>query len=99
MHEARKSSPDLIILFMHDYEQSPYARKEFTRFEAESAQSVEERNIIVLRREDLRAMRLGSEPPGGQLQSRSRSEAASTLRGRSRPWNEEGRHAKRAALS
>src|SRR5262249_52306494 len=53
MHEAVKNSRDLIILFTSDYEQSPYTRKEFTSFEAERAQSAEERHIIVLRCEDV----------------------------------------------
>src|SRR3984893_2622924 len=53
MHEAVKNSRDLVILFTHDYEQSPYTRKEFTSFEAERAQSVEERHIVVLRCEDV----------------------------------------------
>src|SRR5262249_19047234 len=48
MHTGVKNSRDLIILFTHDYEQSPYTRKEFTSFEAERAQSGEERHIIVL---------------------------------------------------
>jgi tetratricopeptide (TPR) repeat protein len=52
MHEAVKNSRDIIILFTRDYEQSPYTRKEFTSFEAERAQSSEERHIIVLRCED-----------------------------------------------
>src|SRR6266487_4012841 len=52
MHEAVSNSRDLIILFTHDYLQSPYTRKEFTSFEAERAQSQEERHIIVLRCED-----------------------------------------------
>jgi len=52
MHEAVKNSRDLIVLFTSDYEQSPYTRKEFTSFEAERAQSAEERHIIVLRCED-----------------------------------------------
>ena len=52
MHEAVKNSRDLVILFTHDYEQSPYTRKEFTSFEAERAQSQEMRHIIVLRCED-----------------------------------------------
>jgi hypothetical protein len=43
MHEAVKNSRDLIILLTRDYEQSPYTRKEFTSFEAERAQSQEER--------------------------------------------------------
>src|SRR6516164_6092104 len=53
MHEAVKNSRDLIVLFTRDYEQSPYTRKEFTSFEAERAQSAEERHIIVLRCEDV----------------------------------------------
>jgi TIR domain-containing protein/NB-ARC domain-containing protein len=53
MHEAVKNSRDLIILFSRDYEQSPFTRKEFTSFEAERAQSQEERHIIVLRCEDV----------------------------------------------
>jgi tetratricopeptide (TPR) repeat protein len=53
MHEAVKNSRDLVILFTHDYEQSPYTRKEFTSFEAERAQSAEERHIVVLRCEDV----------------------------------------------
>ena len=53
MHEAVKNSRDLVVLFTRDYEQSPYTRKEFTSFEAERAQSVEERHIIVLRCEDV----------------------------------------------
>ena len=52
MHEGVKNSRDLIVLFTQDYEQSPYTRKEFTSFEAERAQSAEERHIIVLRCED-----------------------------------------------
>src|SRR5262249_23067014 len=53
MHEAVKNSRDLIILLTHDYEQSPYPRKEFTSVEAERVQSAEERHIIVLRCEDV----------------------------------------------
>jgi tetratricopeptide (TPR) repeat protein len=53
MHEAVKNSRDLVILFTRDYEQSPYTRKEFTSFEAERAQSTEERHVIVLRCEDV----------------------------------------------
>jgi hypothetical protein len=52
MHEAVSNSRDLVILFTHDYLDSPYTRKEFTSFEAERAQSQEERHIIVLRCED-----------------------------------------------
>jgi hypothetical protein len=53
MHEAIKNSRDLVILFTRDYEEAPYTRKEFTSFEAERAQSVEERRIVVLRCEDV----------------------------------------------
>jgi hypothetical protein len=53
MHEAVSNSRDLVILFTKDYLQSPYTRKEFTSFEAERAQSQEERHIIVLRCEDV----------------------------------------------
>jgi hypothetical protein len=53
MHEAVKNSRDLVILFTGDYELSPYTRKEFTGFEAERAQSIEERCIVVLRCEDV----------------------------------------------
>jgi tetratricopeptide (TPR) repeat protein len=53
MHEAVSNSRDLVILFTHDYLDSPYTRREFTSFEAERAQSQEERHIIVLRCEDV----------------------------------------------
>src|SRR5262245_16620804 len=53
MHEAVKNSRDLVILFTRDYEQSPFTRKEFTSFEAERAQSDQERHIIILRCEDI----------------------------------------------
>jgi len=53
MHEAVKTSRDLIILFTHDYERSPYTRKEFTSFEAQRLRSPEKRHIIVLRCEDV----------------------------------------------
>src|SRR6478609_7681542 len=53
MHEGVINSRDLIVLFTHDYLQSRYTRKEFTSFEAERAQSQEERHIIVLRCEDV----------------------------------------------
>src|ERR1700730_7148620 len=52
MHKAIKNSRDLVILFTRDYEQSSYTRKEFTSFEAQRHQSLEERHIIVLRCED-----------------------------------------------
>jgi tetratricopeptide (TPR) repeat protein len=52
MHEAVSNSRDLVILFTHDYLQSPYTRKEFTSFEAQRLRSVEERHIVVLRCED-----------------------------------------------
>src|ERR1700756_2088294 len=48
MHEGVRNARDLIILFTGDYEQSPYTLKELTSFEAERAQSTEERHIIVL---------------------------------------------------
>lgn len=35
MHEAIKSSRDLVILFTRDYETSAYTHKEFTSFEAQ----------------------------------------------------------------
>src|SRR6516165_1229311 len=53
MHEAVSNSRDLVILFTRDYLQSPYTRKEFASFEAQRAQSQEERHIIVLRCEDV----------------------------------------------
>jgi hypothetical protein len=52
MHEAIKHSRDLVILFTCDYEKSSYTRKEFTSFEAQRHQSLEERHVIVLRCED-----------------------------------------------
>jgi hypothetical protein len=52
MHEAVKNARDLIILFTGDYEKSPYARKEFTSFEAERLRDERERHIVVLRCED-----------------------------------------------
>jgi hypothetical protein len=52
MHEAVSNSRDLIILFTHDYLQSPYTRKEFTSFEAQRLRSLEERHIVVLRCDD-----------------------------------------------
>ena len=42
-----------MILFTRDYEQSSYTRKEFTSFEAQRHQSLEERHVIVLRCEDV----------------------------------------------
>jgi hypothetical protein len=53
MHEAIINSRDLIILFTEDYLRSPYARKEFTSFEAERVKTAEERHIIVLRCEEV----------------------------------------------
>src|SRR5215813_2293920 len=53
MHEAIKNSRDLIVLYTSNYEASPYTRKEFTSFEADRAQSVEERRVIILRCEDV----------------------------------------------
>jgi hypothetical protein len=35
MHEGVSNSRDLVILFTHEYLQSPYTRKEFTSFEAQ----------------------------------------------------------------
>jgi tetratricopeptide (TPR) repeat protein len=52
MHEAVSNSRDLVILFTHDYLQSPYTRKEFTSFEAQRLRSPDERHIVVLRCED-----------------------------------------------
>jgi tetratricopeptide (TPR) repeat protein len=52
MHDAVTNSRDLIILFTHDYLQSPYTRKEFTSFEAQRLRSLEERHIVVLRCDD-----------------------------------------------
>jgi hypothetical protein len=52
MHEGVKDARDLIILFSHDYEQSPYCRKEFTSFEAQRLRALEERHTIILRCED-----------------------------------------------
>ena len=53
MHEAIKSSRDLVILFTRDYEASPYTRKEFTSFEAERHHGGQDRHIVVLRCEDV----------------------------------------------
>jgi tetratricopeptide (TPR) repeat protein len=53
MHDGIVNSRDLIVLSTHDYLEGPYSRKEFTSFEAERAQSTEERHIIVLRCEDV----------------------------------------------
>ena len=53
MHEAIKNARDLIILFTGDYEASPYTRKEFTSFEADRAQSADQRRIVILRCEDV----------------------------------------------
>jgi tetratricopeptide (TPR) repeat protein len=52
MHEGVSNSRDLVILFTHDYLQSPYTRKEFTSFEAQRLRSLEERHIVVLRCDD-----------------------------------------------
>jgi len=52
MHEALKNSRDLVVLFTRDYEQSPYTRMEFTSFEANAAQSTENRRMVILRCED-----------------------------------------------
>jgi TIR domain len=53
MHEAIKSSRDLVILFTRDYETSAYTRKEFTSFEAQRLQDPQARRIVVLRCEDV----------------------------------------------
>jgi hypothetical protein len=53
MHEAIKNSRDLVILFTSDYEASPYTRKEFTSFEAERHHGGQDRQIVVLRCEDV----------------------------------------------
>ena len=53
MHEAIKAARDLVVLFSRDYETSPYTRKEFTSFEADRAQTTEERRVIILRCEDV----------------------------------------------
>jgi tetratricopeptide (TPR) repeat protein len=53
MHEAVKNARDLVVLFTRDYEASPHTRREFTSFEADRAQSVEERRVIILRCEDV----------------------------------------------
>jgi tetratricopeptide (TPR) repeat protein len=52
MHDGITNARDLIILFTHDYLQSPYTRKEFTSFEAQRLRSLEQRHIIVLRCDD-----------------------------------------------
>jgi tetratricopeptide (TPR) repeat protein len=52
MHEAIKNARDLVVLFTRDYEQSPYTRMEFTSFEANAAQSAENRRMVILRCED-----------------------------------------------
>src|SRR5262249_21544455 len=52
MHEGVKNARDLVVLFTRDYEQSPYTRMEFTSFEANAAQSAEERRMVILRCED-----------------------------------------------
>jgi tetratricopeptide (TPR) repeat protein len=53
MHDTLKNARDLIVLFTHDYESSPYTRKEFTSFEANRLLSTEERRLIILRCEDV----------------------------------------------
>jgi TIR domain/NB-ARC domain len=53
MHEGIRSSRDLIVLYTHDYESSPYTRKEFTSFTAQAMGSAEERHVVILRCEDL----------------------------------------------
>jgi hypothetical protein len=49
MHETLKNARDLVVLFTHDYESSPYTRREFTSFEANRLLSTEERRLIILR--------------------------------------------------
>src|ERR1700736_1051396 len=53
MHETLKNARDLVVLFTHDYESSPYTRKEFTSFEANRLLSTEERRLIILRCEEV----------------------------------------------
>src|SRR5262245_31703853 len=53
MHEGIRSSRDLIVLYTHDYESSPYTRKEFTSFTAQAMGSAEKRYVVILRCEDL----------------------------------------------
>lgn len=53
MHRGIERSRDLIILFTSDYDQSPYTRREFSSFEAQRLNSVEERHTILLRCEGL----------------------------------------------
>jgi tetratricopeptide (TPR) repeat protein len=53
MHDAIKDSRDLIVLFTADYEKSQFTRTEFASFEADRAQTPAERQIIVLRCEDV----------------------------------------------
>jgi len=53
MYEGIKNARDLVVLFTRDYKQSPYTRKEFTSFEADRAQSAEERRMVILRCEDV----------------------------------------------
>jgi tetratricopeptide (TPR) repeat protein len=53
MHEAIKQSRDLVILFTGDYEASPFTRKEFTSFEADRHHGGGERQVVILRCEDV----------------------------------------------
>ena len=53
MHETLKNARDLVVLFTHDYESSPYTRKEFTSFEANRLLSTEERRLVILRCEEV----------------------------------------------
>jgi tetratricopeptide (TPR) repeat protein len=53
MHEAIKKSRDLVVLFSRDYEGSPFTRKEFTSFEADRHFGSQDRQIVVLRCEDV----------------------------------------------
>jgi TIR domain len=88
MHDAVSNSRDLVILFTRDYLQSPYTRKEFTSFEAERAQSQEERHIIVLRCEDvpLRGYSpiMSTKPLWASRTRRNASDASSPLQSASR---------------
>jgi hypothetical protein len=47
MHEEIKNARDLVVLYTSDYEASPHTRKEFTSFEADRAQSAEERRVVL----------------------------------------------------
>lgn len=53
MHEGIINSRSLVVLYTHDYWESPYTRKEFTSFTADRGDS-KERKIVVLRCENVR---------------------------------------------